>query len=81
MNIDPGPRILAIVTRLYAPINVTVKESSTLRGDLEMDAADIIEFAMEIEDTFNLTLTNDQIDVMQTVGDMISSVKRLKWWN
>lgn len=77
---DSGPRIIAIITRLYSPIDLTVTADSRLVDDLEMDSMDLVEMVMEIEDTFSIEFTNEECNGFRTVGDVINAVNTKKWW-
>lgn len=43
-------------------------------NDLEYDSLDVTEFAMKVEDELNVTIPDDQVDKLHTVGDVIDYV-------
>jgi len=50
-----------------------------LKDDLDIDSLDLVEVAMTLEDVFSLTLQEDEMDNIKTVGDIVSLIEtRLK---
>jgi acyl carrier protein len=50
-----------------------------LKEDLDVDSLDLIEVAMALEDVYSLTLQEDEMDNIKTVGDIVSLIEaRLK---
>jgi len=50
-----------------------------LKDDLDIDSLDLVEVAMTLEDVYSLTLQEDEMDDIKTVGDIVSLVEaRLK---
>jgi acyl carrier protein len=43
-------------------------------NDLHFDSLDVVEFAMEVEDELEVSISDDQIEKLQTVGDVIDYV-------
>jgi len=53
--------------------------SALLKDDLDIDSLDLVEVAMTLEDVFSLTLQEDEVDTIKTVGDIVSLIEaRLK---
>jgi acyl carrier protein len=44
--------------------------------DLNYDSLDKVEFAMQLEEEFELRVADDELDTVQTVGDAAELVKR-----
>jgi acyl carrier protein len=40
-------------------------------NDLHFDSLDVVEFAMEIEDEFEVSISDDEVQKLQTIGDVI----------
>jgi acyl carrier protein len=40
-------------------------------NDLHFDSLDVVEFAMEVEDEFEVSIPDDDVEKLQTVGDVI----------
>jgi acyl carrier protein len=50
-----------------------------LKDDLDVDSLDLVEVAMALEDVYSLTLQEDEMDGIKTVGDIVSLIEaRLK---
>ena len=49
----------------------TVTESSRLVEDLKADSANVMVMIMDVEDTFGITVEDDQIMKLKTVGDVV----------
>ena len=50
-----------------------------LKDDLDIDSLDLVEVAMALEDVYSLTLEEDEVDHIRTVGDIVSLIEaRLK---
>jgi acyl carrier protein len=50
-----------------------------LKDDLDIDSLDLVEVAMALEDVYSLTLQEDEVDSIKTVGDIVTLIEaRLK---
>ena len=58
-----------------APAQLTPEASIT--GDLGADSLDVIEITMAIEEHFNLTFPDEQLDAVQTISDLCEAIARL----
>ena len=57
---------------------VAVTEATTFMGDLEWDSLTIMDFVAAIEDEFDVMITmNMQADI-ETVGQLVDAVEKLK---
>jgi acyl carrier protein len=57
---------------------VTVTEATTFMGDLEWDSLTVMDFVAAIEDEFDVMITmNMQADI-ETVGQLVDAVVKLK---
>jgi acyl carrier protein len=52
----------------------TVTESSRLVEDLKADSANVMVMIMDVEDTFGITVEDDQIMKLKTVGDVVKYI-------
>ena len=43
-------------------------------NDLNFDSLDVVEFAMEVEDELGLSISDDQVEKLQTVEDVVNYV-------
>ena len=56
-----------------------VVSDARLKDDLDIDSLDLVEIAMSLEDVFNITLPEDEMENITTVGDVVSVIEaRLK---
>lgn len=67
--------IEAVVTKIR-PAVTALTERHTLDGDLELDSIERMTLAVELEDTWQVTL--DEVDELniRTVGDLIDAIER-----
>lgn len=52
--------------------------SSRLVEDLGADSLDVVELIMAFEDEFGVSLPDDDIATMKTVGDIVGYINKLK---
>ena len=55
-----------------------IKPESRLIEDLKADSANIMVMIMDLEDQFGITVEDDQIMKMRTVGDVVSYIEAHK---
>ena len=58
------------------PANIT--PDSRLMEDLKADSANIMVMIMDLEDRFGITVEDDQIMKLRTVGDVVSYIAKVK---
>lgn len=51
-------------------------EHAHFQDDLGVDSLDLIELQMEIEKQFNVTITDEEVETLTTVGSTIACIKR-----
>ena len=56
----------------------TITPESRLMEDLKADSANIMVMIMDLEDRFGITVEDDQIMKMKTVGDVVSYIEKIK---
>ncbi len=54
-----------------------IQESQTLLGDLAFDSLDIVEFTMEIEEHFDISIPDELTEHAKTVGNVVDGVLML----
>jgi len=52
-----------------------VTEKHSFKLELGADSLDMVEIAMELEDAFDLHISDNDIESLQTVGDMVKYVE------
>ena len=69
------------IRNLIEPFNkkgVAIEDATTFAGDLEFDSLTVMDFVAAIEDEFDITITmNMQADI-ETVGQLVDTVAKLK---
>ena len=55
-----------------------VTESLSLKDDLDADSVDLMEFILTLEDEFNIEISDEEIDQLQSVGDVVKIIQG-KW--
>jgi len=73
--------IYARIAQQMEPFNrkqVAIADGTTFAGDLEWDSLTVMDFVAAIEDEFDITITmNMQADI-ETVGQLVDAVVKLK---
>ncbi len=73
--------IFDTVTAQIAPFNkkgVTVTDATTFQGDLEWDSLTVMDFVAAIEDEFEIIITMNMQAEIETVGQLVDAVAKLK---
>lgn len=52
-----------------------INESSSLTGDLGADSLDLVDLAMSVEDEFDIELSDEALEKIKTVGDLVAFVE------
>ena len=71
----------AKVAELIAPFNkkqAALSESTTFAGDLEWDSLTVMDFVAAIEDEFDILITMNMQAEIETVGQLVDAVDKLK---
>ena len=74
-------QILDTVTAQIAPFNkkgVALSEATTFQGDLEWDSLTVMDFVAAIEDEFDIVITMNMQAEIETVGQLVDAVQKLK---
>jgi acyl carrier protein len=69
------------VTAQIAPFNkkgVVVSDATTFQGDLEWDSLTVMDFVAAIEDDFDIIITMNMQAEIETVGQLVDAVAKLK---
>ena len=52
-----------------------IKETSSITDDLGADSLDVVDLVMSIEDEFDVEITEDQVENINTVGDIVKYIE------
>lgn len=55
-----------------------VKVEASFREDLGADSLDVVELVMELEDEFDMEISDDDAEKIATVGDAVSYIEKLE---
>jgi len=67
------------IIKVYLPEDVSVediKEDSHLMNELNINSAHLVDIVLDIEDAFDIEISNEDIEQMQTVADAKAAIKR-----
>ena len=71
----------AKVAELIAPFNkkgVALTDATSFAGDLEWDSLIVMDFVASVEDEFDILITMNMQAEIETVGQLVDAVERLK---
>ncbi|HEX8388585.1 MAG TPA: acyl carrier protein [Sphingomonas sp.] len=74
-------QILDAVRRQIEPFNkkgVAVTDATSFQGDLEWDSLTVMDFVAAIEDEFDIVITMNMQAEIETVGQLVDAVGKLK---
>ncbi|WP_194852528.1 acyl carrier protein [Nonlabens antarcticus] len=69
---------LFTIVKTYLPQDVdssAIKQESHLMNDLNINSAHLVDVALDVEDEFNITLDEKNMEEMQTVADAVRIVQ------
>ena len=69
---------LESIIKEYLPEDVSIdqiKPESNLTKELNINSSHLVDIILDLEDTFNLTLTNEDMEQLQTVEDAVRIIK------
>ncbi|HSI66950.1 MAG TPA: acyl carrier protein [Planococcus sp. (in: firmicutes)] len=53
-----------------------VKPEASFTGDLGADSLDVVELVMELEDEFDMEISDEDAESMSTVGDAVTYIEK-----
>lgn len=67
---------VAIAKQLRKPVaEVTVNKK--LKEDLNADSLDLVELMMNLEEEYHITIADDDLVKMQTIGDVVTYITKV----
>ena len=72
---DVRAELTTILKRHVAP-DVAVSQASTIVGDLGLDSLAVMEVIADVEDRFHVTIPEDALPEIRTVGDVAAALER-----
>ena len=70
-------RIVTIIQERQGA-DFAVTETLSLKDDLDADSVDLMEFVLTLEDEFGIEITDEEIDQLQSVADVVAIIKDKK---
>jgi acyl carrier protein len=73
--------VFEAVTAQIEPFNkkgVALTDSTTFAGDLEWDSLTVMDFVAAVEDEFEIIITMNMQAEIETVGQLVDAVMKLK---
>ena len=67
-------RIVTIIQERQGE-DFVVTENFSLKDDLDADSVDLMEFVLTIEDEFGIEISDEEIDNLQSVADVLAIIK------
>ena len=67
---DTRQRVVAVIAELAGSDPSEITPDRHLTADLQFDSLEMVELATELEDVFNLAVPDEDVDKLQTVGDV-----------
>ncbi len=74
-------QIFARVAELIEPFNkkgVELTDATTFAGDLEWDSLVVMDFVASVEDEFDILITMNMQAEIETVGQLVDAIGKLK---
>ena len=71
----------AKVAELIEPFNkkdIELREETSFAGDLEWDSLIVMDFVASVEDEFDILITMNMQAEIETVGQLVDAVERLR---
>ncbi len=66
-----------VVDRLDVEESKITMESS-FKDDLEADSLDVVELVMELEDEFDMEISDEEAEKIETVGDAVNYINSIQ---
>jgi acyl carrier protein len=68
-------KIRDVVVKKFKVQPEIVNAGTRLREDLNVDSLDAVELIMELEDTFNVKISDDEAQKLKTIGDIVNFIQ------
>ncbi len=68
--------VQTIISKNLSIPKENIKLESNLVDDLGADSLDAVEIIMDLEDCFNITISDEETENIKTVGDLVSYIEK-----
>lgn len=65
-------KVIKLLAEKFDAENITLE--TRVKEDLNADSLDVVELMMELEEEFNLTISDEDAMLLSTVGDIVSYI-------
>jgi len=72
---DEQERVTKIIVDRLGVDEAKVAMESSFRDDLGADSLDVVELVMELEDEFDMEISDEDAEKIATVGDAVNYIK------
>ncbi|MCG0056834.1 acyl carrier protein, partial [Escherichia coli] len=69
-------RVTTIIVDRLGVDKSEVKLESSFKEDLGADSLDVVEFVMELEEEFDIEISDEEAEKISTVGDAVNYIQR-----
>ncbi|MRH99543.1 acyl carrier protein [Kriegella sp. EG-1] len=67
------------IVKIYLPEDVSesqITEESDLINELNINSANLVDIVLDVEDAFDITIENEDMDQMQTIKDALTIIAK-----
>lgn len=75
MSADILQRVKNIIVERLGVEEGEIKLESSFKEDLGADSLDVVELVMELEDEFDLEISDEEAEKINTVGDVVNYIQ------
>ncbi|MFI4853320.1 MAG: acyl carrier protein [Candidatus Makana argininalis] len=68
-------KVKKIVSKQFGIKKINISNKISLRNDLGADSLDMIELIMSLEENFNIIITDDESEKLNTIKELINLIK------
>jgi len=69
-------RIIEIINEQLNIDDAVITEETSFKDDLGVDSLDLLELVMAFEEEYNIELNPEELEGIQTVGDVMEYIKK-----
>ncbi|MCL6627469.1 MULTISPECIES: acyl carrier protein [Alicyclobacillus] len=73
---DTFTRVKSIIVDRLGVDEDKVTLDATFKDDLQADSLDVVELIMELEDEFDLEISDEEAEKISTVGDVVTYIEQ-----
>ncbi|GAK46911.1 acyl carrier protein [Secundilactobacillus oryzae JCM 18671] len=67
-------KIASILAERFEIDKSTITEQLNFKNDLDADSIDFVEFVLELEDTFNAEISDEDAENLNTIGEVVDYI-------